>query len=345
MAEYNDSYRSANETSGTMRAAYELRAAQDPLRRFLPETENPAITYDFSASEIGVQESVEFRSFDSAAPLGSIGTTQQQHGRLPAASKKWLINEYDMLLNAINKTDGMKAAIDTRATQAGTEYANRVARARGEVITNGKLTINENGVVQEIDFMRPAKCSTSAPTAWDSASNVDIQQDIENFVDTYVDVNEVAPGAVMISTKVLRTIARNEKIIAQFRGTASNAILRAQEVREYLAEELLLSSPDNVIVNDAKFGYDAQKVRQTNEKDLVFLPASDGVASTLGSTQFGIPTEAFQSQYGISASEQAGIFGGVFHENDPESMYVLGSAIFLPVLQNAKLSFKAEVLG
>ena len=90
-------------------------------------------------------------------------------------------------------------------------------------------------------------------------------------------------------------------------------------------------------------------IRRVVSADLFVLgPARQGTLALdggpLGSTQWGIPAEAFQASYGLSDGEQAGIFSGAFSHTDPEGIYVLASSIFLTVLRNAKATFAADVL-
>jgi len=104
-----------------------------------------------------------------------------------------------------------------------------------------------------------------------------------------------------------------------------------------------------IVINDDQVVYNGSNTRIIANNKLIWLPSAGGlqlggVGGTLGRTDWGIPAEAINSQYGITGSEMPGIFAAAFHDDDPEGHNVLASAIALPVLSSANATFAAAVL-
>jgi hypothetical protein len=346
MATYNDDYISASELTAEARGAADAVTADDALSAFLPDQENDTLDYDLDAETLGLARAATFRSYDATAPFGRERSVGTKKGSLPAASIKLPLGELQQLRLRGASNDTIAAALVRKARVNGQSIAVRAILARGEAISTGKVTLNENEIVQTIDFGRPAGHTVIATTPWTSQTAKPLSE-IRAWQTTYAAANGQRAQSATFSSDILTALATNPEVI-------SVAVGRGSDLPSFITDDQVFATLRSVGIIDP-IVYDKQvedvggTIRRVVAADLFVLgPARQGTLALdggpLGSTQWGIPAESFQPSYGLSDGDQAGIFAGAFSHTDPEGMYVLASSIFLTVLRNAKATFAADVL-
>lgn len=344
MTSYHKDFADARALTVETRAAASARIAESDLARFLPDTNRDTLQYEFNANAGGTVPSAQFRAFDTEAPFGSETHGFSYMGKLPAASQKLMVGELQQLtLGGGNRSAAIREALLEKARYNGIALGTRSVIARGQALETGKVELSgENGLTFSVDFLRPASHTVTAAKVWTDIT-ADVIGDLQAWNAVYRLSNGGDAGTIVLSSKVLAGLAKNTSIIsAAYPGVTGVGRIAPAAVRQVLADYGFA----NVIVNDDQaMQVDGSTQRVVSENVVLLLPgqANSLAGGSLGQTLWGVPAEAQQTEYGIGASDQAGIFGGAFRRTDPEGIFVLSSSIFLPVLTNAKATFAATV--
>ncbi|WP_243063192.1 major capsid protein [Humibacter sp. RRB41] len=343
---YSSSFRTAAQLTAVARAAADATLASFVLPSYLPSVDNIGLSYDFDINSLQLTEAASFRAYDAESPFGKTPGGKSVQGKLPAISRKLRVSEYDQL-TLFGQTDAIGGKFEDYAERNGAAIAARVALAQGQAVETGTITLNENGLIFTIDFARAAGNTVTAGTVWTTTS-ANALSDLTTWAAAYRAVTGVSPAIAMISSSVIAALQKNTSIIGAATGLASAslpAIISQDQVKAVFSS----FGFGQIIINDDQIVYKGATQRIVGSNKLIWLPASGGpqlggVGGVLGSTQWGIPAEAINSDYGISTAEAPGVFAAAFHDSDPEGHNVLASAIVLPVLQSANYTFAAQVI-
>lgn len=315
------------------------------LYRWLPNRVIDDLDYRFRRGGEGLAEAATYRTYDAESPVGSRPGFERVTGELPPISRKVRLGEYERLRRRANGDEQVVERIQSDALRMTRAVAARLELARGDALTNGSVTINENGVVATVDFGRAASHSVTAGTLWTDTANATVLTDLVAWYDTYVATNGSDPGALLVSTRVSRLMQRNAEVINAIAGSAAgrNRVTRA-ELDTLLESEGL----PPVFVHDGQVSVNNAATRVIPDTVAVMLPPpvndpDDWEGTDLGALLWGTTAEALEPEYGIEDAEQPGIVAGAYATKDPVALWTKAAAIGLPVLANPNLSLKATV--
>lgn len=341
----NTDYIDPAELTGYVRAAFaDLPVNQFRLARFLPYRNLDDLLYRFTKGGEGLTEAATFRAYDAESPIGSRPGIQRTTGELPPISRKIRLGEYDRLRQR-HADDAIRNQILDDATRMMRAVAARQELARGQALSTGAVTINENGIVAEADYGRQANHTTTPPTVWSDTVNATVLSDLVVWRDRYVETTGSEPGISVTSTTVLRLVQRNEEIINAVAGSAAGRTrVNLDELNTLLASEGI----PQFEVNDARVSVAGSSTRVVPESDVIMLPApvdvSDFEATDLGASLWGPTAEALDPDFGIEEEDAPGIVAGAYSTKDPVAMWTKAAGIGLPVLANPNLSLAADVI-
>lgn len=345
MATYHKDAADARLVTRETRAAAEARLAEAAFTAFLPDSYEEVDEFRFNNNTVTGTPAVEHRAYDTEAPFGQETQTFKFAGKIPPVSQKMRLSEANQ--KQLQGGNAFKDAILEKAAINGVAIATGSLLARGQVLETGKfVATGTNKLKFTVDFERPASHTVVAPALW-SAADTDVVGQLLAWQEVYRASNGVDAGAIVLSTAILNGLTKNANIIAEARPFIANGSLPVRVSPNEVRGVLATYGFSNIVVNDDEAVMaDGTAKRVISGDKVLLLPGNGGSVqgSTLGKTQWGIPAEAFNATYGISGAERSGIFGANFHGNDPEGFYVLGSAVMLPVLTNAKATFAAKVL-
>jgi hypothetical protein len=241
--------------------------------------------------------------------------------------------------------DAFGVALESKARSAGQSIAVRAIFARGEAISTGKVSISgENGITQEINYGRDASLSVSAGTVWSNTAATAIA-DILAWQAAYRAINGGDAPGLITSSQVLAYLAVNAQFIAASTRSGSSGLTRIS--RDDVLAVLRAQGIGEVTVYDAQYVDTTGTKRRVISQDKFLLVPSrnDGLGDSgpLGQTSWGVPAEALNDAYGIAQDDRPGIFAGEFDSVNPEGANVLGSSIFLPVLEGYNAVLDADV--
>jgi len=313
------------------------------LARYLPNRLVNDLIARFTRGGEGLSEAATFRAYDAESPIGSRPALSRVTQELPPISRKIRLGEYDQLRQR-NADDEVADAILRDAVRMTRQVAARMELARGEALYKGKIQLNENGVIVDVDYGRAAGHTVTAATAWTDGANADPIADLVSWVDTYIAANGDPPGVILTSTRVLRLIGAAAKVRnlgSTLAGTPTN--LAAAAVSAILANYNL----PPIETYDAQVNVNGAATRVIPDDRLILLPAAvdadDFDGTDLGATMWGTTAEALQPNYGVEEGDEPGIVAGAYTTDDPVAVWTKAAAIGLPVLANPNLSFAADV--
>lgn len=307
------------------------------------------------AEIVRTNRTARFRSFDGRIHVSSRDTGSEKVVGLPPISSSLSMGEYERLQLQFAQTGGtnqaaLAASIYNDAENLTREVQNRWEQAWGDVLTDGKLTINEEGFMSEADYGMPSGVTASTPggsqsvsagTAWTTLS-ADALGNLITWVDVYIANNGFAPGSFLTSTRVMRLLQQNEKIIAAVTGTAAGrSRVTGSDLVDLLSSEGL---PTPLAPYDSQVDVDGTSTRVIGDDKIIFLPPNLG---DLGHNAVGISATALElvnaAQSDLSFQNAAGIVGVVIKDGPPFRQWTYVDAVGMPVLDNAKLLMVADV--
>lgn len=321
-------------------SAADRERVQNKLAAFLPTETVDGITITLESGEDGRVEVAEYRAFDAENSFGhSGGTGKRQIVELAPLGQQSRVSEYDQLVQRNSQTpDRVKQVLGKRAINLGRAVADRLEMARGQVLQTGKATIDENGFKAEVDFGRDATMNVNAAALW-STETTDVIEDIQNWVQAYVDLNGDVPAHIVASRQVINAIKKSDvfgKVVSDPNAVYQRRVTTA-DVQSFLTDEGL----PTLVEYNRKVMKNGQLVDVLDPTKIVFVPDA---AIAAGSTAFGTTLESLSPRYGMVPGEEAGIVVGNYQSDNPMGLYLNSAAIGLPVLHDANRFMAATVL-
>lgn len=315
------------------------------LARFFPEEQHEGMKYDLKRYRTGSGGAAMFRAYDAETAIGRSQGGTQTTVKLPALGRKTHVSEYDELVaNAYGGDDSRLRDIIGREAMANARaVAERMELARGELLSTGKLTIDEDGFKAVVDFGRDTRLTVEAATKWDSTATAKPFSDLDSLRNAYEDVNGFRCGLMLVSRKVMGLLQRSDEIRKMFPNT-QGLVSRAEIAALFDSHDLPM-----VEVFDSRIEDESGKfVRVVDENVVVFLPEYDAhMGSQVGRTVWGRTLEAADSRYGIGGSDLAapGVVAGAYRNEDPQSTWVRSAAIGMPMFDDANWAATLKVLA
>lgn len=299
------------------------------------------------AEIVRTNRTARFRAFDGRIHVSSRDTGSEKLVKLPAISSSLSVGEYERLQLLFAQTGGTNQAALANAIYNDAENLTREVQARweqawGDVLTDGKLTINEEGYTSEADYGVPGSQIVSAGTAWTTLS-ADALGNFITWCDVYNTNNGFMPGSFQTSQRVMRLLQTNEKIIAAIAGTAAGrSRVKGSEVVDLFSSEGL---PTALPPYDTQVDVDGSSTRVVADDKILFFPPN---LADLGHNAVGISATALElmnaAQTDLSFEDASGIVGVVIKEGPPFRQFTFVDAVGMPVLDNAKLLMVADVI-
>ena len=337
MALWTDVIDPATLTGYARRSLEEYEKKKGSLSDYLPNRTVNDIVVRVVEGQNGLVEAAKFRAYDAELEPGVAGGGPRKIVELPALGQWVPVSEYDQLrLRSASDEDILKS-ITASADRVVAAVVDRMEYMRGQVIATGKATIDQDNFKTEDDFGRAPELSANVGTVW-SDSGADVLADLDSFLETYVEHNGEAPGALVISSKVLRALAKHQAFATRLEGGGTRAATRG-DVQALLDGYGL---PEiRIYDRKVRVGGKAQSVLPDDR--IFFLPSAGD--SALGASYWGRTLTSTELSWGIASGDQSGVVAGVYkNEKPPVIAQVFADAIGLPILSNANLSMAVKVL-
>lgn len=313
-----------------------------------PPRNLPTNTINFGEI-VSRNRTARYRSFDGRVHVSERDSANGGSVGMIPLSTSTNLGEYERLQLEFARTGGtnqsaLADAIYDDATQLTKEVQNRLEQAWGDVLEDGKLTVNENGLVGfEADFGVPANHKPAAGTPWAGASTAKPLTDLTLWNDQYRITNGVSAGQVRTSQANIRKALRSEEVISALYGSAAGrTVARLVDLQDYLIGEGL---PTFGAAYDTMVDIDGTMTRTVAENKVLLTPAS---LSDLGYTAWGVTVTSLELVNSAKAEmkfEQASGIVGVVVKSDgvPFRQFTYVDAVAMPVLSAPKRLFVATV--
>lgn len=325
-------------TTAARMSADEQERNRVSLSKFLPNQQVNDTAVRLTATATGLTEIAEFRAYDAETPIGAIPGGKRVTIDLPALGQKVRVSEYDQLRMRRNLDNTVVAnTIGKVAIQVGRAVADRMELLRGQVLTAGKATINENEFIAEADYGRDAELNITVGTGWQDAAASKPIEDLQAAVDLYIAKNGEAPFTVLMSKKAIAALMRCEEIRKTATGNTPSMV-----TQDYVTNLLAAFGLPEVQLYDRVVRSGGQTKRVIDENVALLLPAE---GSDLGATFWGTTLESSEANYAIADDDRPGIVAGAYKDDDPMGVWVKAAAIGMPVLANANLAAAMTVLS
>jgi hypothetical protein len=321
----------------------DYEAKKGTLARWLPNREVADIVVRFVAGQFGLVDAAKFRAFDAEPVKGKRPAGKRVTLELPALGTNIPVSEYEQLRargGSIGDEEARQAILGA-TDSAVRAAADAIERLRGIVLVTGKATIAELGA--DDDFGRAAGHTVTAGTVWSNVA-ADALGDLEAWADTYRDSNGEDPGAILLSSRVVRSMAKLDQFATQLVNGASRPATRAD-----ISGLVEAAGLPPIFVYDRRVQVDGASTKVIADDKVLYLPepvaTDDWMGSQLGATFWGRTLSSTEADWGIESEEQPGLVAGVYRNpKPPMGLEVMSDAIGMPVLANANLSFAADVL-
>lgn len=318
------------------------------LQRWLPHREVDDLNFRIEQGTTGgLTEAASFRAWDTQPRFGRRDGIKRISGALPPIGQQYILGEYDQLrLRGASAEPEIERLLLRDAARTARAIDARFELARGQALVEAKVKMEgEDGLFLEIEFNRSAEMNVSAAVAWTDFANADVVDDLETWLQAYRDKNGQAPGAVLTSTKVRRTLLRNAQIHSQLYPNSPDRRLTPADLNAYLEE---FGIPPIVTYEASVINPLGVQQRIIPEDKWLFLPDSgttDSDEGQLGATLWGTTLEAQEPEYRIAQADHPGLVVAAFKETKtPVHVNTIGAAIGVPIVVNPDLVMVADVL-
>lgn len=313
------------------------------LSAYLPDNPQTSIEWKLTNAVLRDEDAAVVRGWDTESPIGGRQGATRQFGELLPVSKKIRLGEEENLrMQALSSgnTELIVNEIYNDARRMTRSVLARVEMMRGEVLFNSALAFNENGVQQTVTFTRNGSLTVSAGTKWDVVATADPVADLTAWVQTYIDINGVAPAFAIGSTSIIGFLMQNAKIRALASGISGAPSLVTVDT---IAAVFAAFGLPPIVPYDVATRVNGVSTRITNVKKIVLMPPSD---EPLGETRWGPTAEALElAGLGLlTASDTPGIAAVADKTTDPVATWTKAAGVGMPILGNPDLTMTATVL-
>lgn len=327
------------ELTGYARAALADRPINAlQLSNILPHRQVNDLNYRFTRGGGGLAAAASFRAYDAEPRFGKREGIARVSGELPAIGQQYVLGEYDSL-RLRNANEEIRNLLLRDAARIARAIDTRFEFARGQALEEGKVVLNEDGVIATVDFGRSAAHSVAPSVLWSNLASSTPIDDMQAWRDVYVDTNGQPPGVTQVSQRIVNYLVRNAQVRSMVLPVGSTVTqVRRSDLDAVLTD---FGLPPLRVFDARAIDQAGVSRRVINDDKLLFLP-SDG--TELGATLWGTTLEAQEPQYGIAPADHPGVVVGAFKQSTtPIRVFTIGSAIGIPILGDPDLSFVADV--
>lgn len=330
----------------------DVDAAQLILSQVLPNVFQDGITFQYSFGQVLTQNAAKYRSWDTPAPIGKRQGLERRSGELAPISEKIPVTEELAhrlrQLNAGNAQSLVDQIFDDASNEARA-VARRIELARGEVLETAKLDLNENGVIQVVDFGRDADLTPAVQggnlavptTLWSNTSASDPIKDIQDDIDLYASFNNGRrPGAILTSSAIISFLLRNDSIRTILASTVGTPQIITQEA---FANVLRSFNLPPMVAYDVDIEIDGTPTEVISDDVVIYVPDA---GAKCGETVFGPTMEALKlvEAKRISIEDAPGLVAVVENTSDPVQTWTKAAGVALPILTNPNATLVRKVI-
>lgn len=304
------------------------------------------LSFEYWKSQNLLPVMASIQAYGAEAQIASRDGAQKITGEIPPIKRKIPLDERmlialkregagdnDMVRNQLyNDLDNMIDSVQAR-----------IEKMRMDAIAYGKLTLNENGVIMNVDYGVPDtnKETLAGTDLWSDHANSTPVDDIQRWTDAVVEVSGIRPTRALTSNTVVSHLIQNAQVRTMIYGDQGGSrAVSLNQVNELLSTLDLpqIATYDLQVRVQAEDG-SISTVRFFPQTRFVLLPPDP-----LGETLMG-PTAEALLDVEVDAREAAGIYAAVYEESEPPGIWTKAAATAIPTFPMADAVFQAVVLS
>ncbi|TDO18139.1 major capsid protein E [Mycobacterium sp. BK086] len=324
------------------------------LTQLFPREDQDTDSIDLSTLTV-TNRTLQFRNWDgSFAPVARDTAKVGRVKLIPMGGFReegeWERRQIEHLATAGTNIARLQTAIYNDLEQLTAYAYNRLELAWGDVLTDGVLTLNENGVVQTLDFGVPSgNITTPSGALWSNHSSSVPLTDMLAWRDAWVAINGTLPGRILTSMEVASDLMQNTQLINAIKGAQTGATyVSLPEINAFIAgfglPPIEMPNPGMTggSIYNSNFDVDGTSTRVLAANKFLFLPADPG---EVGFTAWGVPTTVYElNAKNVQVNMAQGIVGMLIREdNPPFTKHAYVDAVVMPVIKDGRKLFVATV--
>ena len=306
-----------------------------------PEKKIQDIEFDMILGSGGLPVSASVHAFDTKTQLASRESIQKGIQDLALIKRQIKITEKELIKIQNPRSDAELSFVlaqlynDAEKMEEGVKV--RIEAMRMEVISSGKIAIDENGVAVTIDYLVPA--DSKLPFNWSAPTTATPLIDLETIATAVETACGSRPARAMTSRKIVKAICATTSIKKAVFGTNSDKLVTLLSLNELLSQ----SDLPILLVNEGKYKVEVAKSVEnpTGFKNVRYFP--ENVISmfgegTLGDTVYGLTAEEVAligSDQMDTASMVGNVFVGTYTSIDPVAEFTKAAATVIPSFPHA----------
>lgn len=295
-----------------------------------PERKIQDIEFDMILGTGGLPVSAEVHAYDTKTQLASREAIEKGVASLALIKRQIKIAEKEIIKIQNPRTDVELAFVLSQLYNDSEKMVEavkvRVEAMRMELLSTGKIAINENGVKVTLDYSIPS--ANKKPFNWSDPATSKPLDDLTTLADAVEETSGSRPTRALTSRKIARAICNNDSIRAAINGVNSDKIVTLAQLNELLIQSEL----PQIVTYEGKYKSEAAKGYTTKRyfpENVISMFGAD----TLGETIYGLTAEEVKL-IGDGKMEDASmvgkIFVGTYTSIDPVGEFTKAAATALP---------------
>ncbi|MGA5637753.1 major capsid protein [Streptomyces cinereoruber] len=291
----------------------------------------------------------KFRAYDASAPLATREAWETtRKGGLPVISQKLTVSEQEIILDEMQRGADAERLVtnlynDTERHAEATK--GRIELAAADVLLDGKLTVNENNFITEVDFGVPAENLPTAAKVWSDPTSDPIRDELA-WLQYLEDIGSPFPEFALTSRRVVNTWASNNAYRAAFYNavnpaTTPTSSLTPSQVNSVRIEYGL--PPFRIYKGQVRV--DGAWIKPIPDDRYIYVPPQ---RQKWANVQWGLNADSIVLSSGknpeIEKEEAPGIIITRDVDSDPIRIWTKVNASAMPVMHDPRAHLVAKVL-
>ncbi|MBN3421752.1 major capsid protein [Clostridium botulinum] len=300
-----------------------------------PERKIQDIEFDMILGAGGLPVSASVHAFDTKTQMASREAIEKGVASLALIKRQIKIAEKEIIKINNPRTDAELTFVLSQLYNDSEKMVQavkvRVEAMRMEVLSTGKLKIEENGVKVTLDYGIPAANKKSFN--WSDPATSKPLDDLTSLADAVEDTS-VRPTRALTSRKLARAICNSHSVRAAIHGVNSDKIVSLAQLNELLEQ----SDLPQIVTYEGKYKVEKAKGFDTKRyfPDNIITMFGDG---PLGETIYGLTAEEVKliGDGKMDMAEMVDkIFVGTYTSIDPVGEFTKAAATALPSLPHGE---------
>lgn len=295
-----------------------------------PERKIQDIEFDMILGKGGLPVTASVHAFDTKTQMASRDAIQKGASALALIKRQIKISEKELIKIQNPRTDTelrfVLSQLYKDAENMTTAVQVRVEAMRMELLSTGKIVINENGVGVTLDYKVPA--GNQKPFNWSDLATAKPLDDLDTLASAVETASGYRPVRALTSRKVLKAICNSTSVRKAVFGVNSDKVVTMAQLNDLLTQMEL----PTFVVYEAKYRKEGTNA-YTTERYYPENKISMFGGETLGETIYGLTAEEVKL-IGDGKMEQAemvgNIFVGTYTSIDPVGEFTKAAATALP---------------